>query len=926
MKDDHFRSQLEAICNNASVALFLLDERQHCRYMNPAAVALTGYTLEEVQGRPLHDLIHHTHPDGSPYPIEECPISHAFPQQDQKQGEDVFVHKNGHFYDVYFSASPIRESGNIVGTVAEVQDITEQKRRKMHQLFLSDISKDLSSLSSVDDILGTVGARIGTYLKVQTCSFHDIDESRDSLTLAHAWRDAPVSNRLRSYRISDYFSEEFKRASRTGEAVVVDDTQRDPRTDAPGFSDLGIGSFVTVPMLRHGQWKHLLSVTHSQAREWRCDEIELIRELADRVFLRLERARAEEALREKEVRYRSLFEAIHQGFGVLEMIPDAKGELSDFHWLETNPAFEEHTGFASAPGFPVSELVPGIEKRWAEIYGRIARTGEREDFTQHSEALGRSFEVEAFRIGDPEERRVAVLFNDITERRAFEEALRESEQRYRNLFSSMTEGFCVIERIEDDEESPPDFRFVETNAAFIAQSGLGSTVGKTVREVTPLDAHEWNATYDSVVRTGHPLRFERGLVSQGRILELYAYRVEDDTQRRVAVIFSDITRHKEIEEALRTADRRKDEFLAILAHELRNPLGALRNTTKLLERHSTDANSRHYLAILDRQSRTLNGLVDDLLDVSRVTRGLVALKLESVNLSTVIERVLENAQPLIEEKHHTLRVTLPDQALVTMGDPVRLEQIFSNLLTNAIKYTDPDGRIDVTLRRSGDRVELRVRDNGIGMTPEVIERVFDLFGQAERGLARSQGGLGIGLTIVRNLVELHGGQVEANSAGAGGGAEFTVTLPLAPTATDDKLPQLDTTRPTTAAKRVLVVDDNEDIASTLALLLEHAGHQVIVANDGSDALAKAKEYEPEVILLDIGLPGMDGYEVARRLRRHPATRDAVLAAITGYGQAKDVERARAAGFDRHFTKPVEVETLEAFVSQRPRQTVSDSDR
>jgi PAS domain S-box-containing protein len=504
------RSQLETVCNNATAALFIMDEHNHCTYMNPAAVELTGYTLDEVKGHLLHDLIHHSYPDGSQYPIDECPIVCSLQAGPQTRGEEVFVHKDGHFYDVTFAASIISEGEQVVGAVLEVQDITDRKR-------------------------------------------------------------------------------------------------------------------------------------------------------------------AEEALRE----------------------------------------------------------------------------------------------------------------------------------------------------------------------------------------------------------------------ANARLLE---------------------------------SDRRKDEFLAMLAHELRNPLAPIHNTLTLLERSfGGDPQVQRYLQILRRQAGSLSGLVDDLLDVSRITRGLVELKEERVDLTAVIDRALESTQVALDERNHEVSVTVPRKTLFVMGDWLRLEQILVNLLTNAAKYTDPGGRIAISLERSDNRALLKVQDNGIGLEPDILERIFDIFSQAERGLDRTEGGLGIGLTIVERLVKLHGGRIEAKSEGAGRGAEFHVTLPLAKE--EEGRDSAPTMNPRSSdagtVKRILVVDDNADAAETMALLLETCGHDTAVVHDGLSALAKAAEMEPDVVLLDIGLPGMDGYEVARRLRQNPTTRHAVLAALTGYGQVRDVERARDSGFDKHFTKPVDIEVLQAFLCGEP---------
>lgn len=358
---------------------------------------------------------------------------------------------------------------------------------------------------------------------------------------------------------------------------------------------------------------------------------------------------------------------------------------------------------------------------------------------------------------------------------------------------------------------------------------------------------------------------------------------------------------------LRLAARRRDEFLAILAHELRNPLAAVRNGVQLLQRQGNGHDQR-LLQLLARGTETLRTLVDELLDMSRVDRGLVELHRQPVDLRQSVHHALETVQALMDEKEHTVDLQLPEDPVVVEGDPVRLEQVLVNVLSNAGKYTDPGGEVSLLLRRRGSEAELRVRDTGSGIDPEVLGRIFELFGQGERDLARAAGGLGIGLHIARRLVELHGGEIEAYSAGAGRGADFLVRLPVA-AADAPTAPEARTAADTSPGGRILLADDNQDAAQTLAVLLEELGHEVTVVHDGPEALRAALRLTPPLILLDIGLPGLDGYELARRLRDDPRTRGARLAAITGYGQPKDVERSRAAGFDRHFTKPVDIQQL-----------------
>jgi PAS domain S-box-containing protein len=377
----------------------------------------------------------------------------------------------------------------------------------------------------------------------------------------------------------------------------------------------------------------------------------------------------------------------------------------------------------------------------------------------------------------------------------------------------------------------------------------------------------------------------------------------------------DVTERKQIEEALKEADRRKDEFLAMLAHELRNPLAPIRNAAQVLKLIGpADPSQQRAREIIERQTQHLTRLVDDLLDVSRITRGKITLTHEPLDLAAVIYSAVETNRPLIGERRHQLTVVVPPQPLRVEGDQTRLVQVVGNLLHNATKYTDEGGSIWLEAAREGGAAVVRVRDNGMGMSADLLPHVFDLFTQADRSLDRSQGGLGIGLTLVRQLVELHGGRVEARSDGPGRGSEFVVRLPLS-AAGVAPAEESAAGRVATSARalKVLIVEDNLDSAEMLAFVLELGGHDVRAAHNGAEALEAARAFAPQVVLCDIGLPGMNGYEVAARLRQRAESQRTVLIALTGYGQEEDRRRAKAAGFDYHLTKPVEPEALTALL-------------
>ncbi|MEA3154480.1 MAG: hypothetical protein QOK44_2069 [Betaproteobacteria bacterium] len=399
----------------------------------------------------------------------------------------------------------------------------------------------------------------------------------------------------------------------------------------------------------------------------------------------------------------------------------------------------------------------------------------------------------------------------------------------------------------------------------------------------------------------------------------------------------EVAERERAQEALEAADRRKDDFLAMLSHELRNPLAAIQGAIELMQLKKLDDTQLVWARdVLARQNRHLSRLIDDLLDVSRITRGKLTLHTEPVELREVIEHALETVRPLMESRRHRLTVSLSNVPLHVRGDAVRLSQVMCNLLTNAAKYTDEGGKVELTLASEAgsgsgnDQAIIRVQDNGRGITNEVLSRLFEPSTHEERLNSGEHGGLGIGLIVVRGLVQMHGGSVEARSEGAGNGSVFTVRLPLL-TAEEFRMTVAPThdakpaaTEPAAASSlRILVVDDNQDSACSMTLLLELQGHEVQVAHAGQVALKMAQESTPDVILLDIGMPGMNGYEVARQLRAQPVFADTLLVAVTGYGRASDMKQTESAGFDHHLVKPIDYEKLQSLLAARSQK---DRDR
>ena len=419
------------------------------------------------------------------------------------------------------------------------------------------------------------------------------------------------------------------------------------------------------------------------------------------------------------------------------------------------------------------------------------------------------------------------------------------------------------------------------------------------------------------------------LYRKRRELERLTHDLEVRVAERTAELEEATVRQIELAEQLRAADRRKDEFLALLAHELRNPLAPLRNAVSILRlKESPDPDVLWCRGVIERQAAQLTRLVDDLLDVSRITLGKIKLQPQPLDLGSVVTRAVETSRPLIDAHRHQLIVTVPELPVRVEGDRARLTQVIANLLNNAAKYQNEGGTIALTVERDGGTAVIRVRDRGIGIAPEMLSEIFELFSQGERTLDRALGGLGIGLSLVRTVVELHGGKVSAGSDGPGRGSEFTIRLPCLLQELDGYRPREDgddAELPDCIPHRILVVDDSRDSAESLSKLLRLGGHEVFLAHESEQALHLAATTQPGVVLLDIGLPGMDGYELCRRLRQS-GLGNALIVAMTGYGLERDRRRSQEAGFDTHMVKPVPPAELMRLIASHSGATRPDLSR
>ncbi len=525
-----------------------------------------------------------------------------------------------------------------------------------------------------------------------------------------------------------------------------------------------------------------------------------------------------------------------------------------------------------------------------------------------------------------------ITFTDVTERRRAEVALRTSEEKVRLAAQAAGLGIWTW-HVAEDRVTWENDRMYEIVGLPRSDAPINSA--RFVSDLLyPDDAARFSAALDGARRGGKRFYFEGRFVRQSdddlRWIEFTGLMQPPSANSapRMLGTAADVTDRRRTEEAVRVfaaelseADRRKTEFLATLAHELRNPLAPLRNGLHMLgmSKGSPDLMEK-MRAMMERQVNHLVRLVDDLLDIARVTSGKVELRIHRAGLQEIVASAVETSLPLIESHKHELIVSLPQEALFLDVDHTRIAQVLSNLLNNAAKYTPAGGRITLSARRVDEDVVISVADTGTGIAPEALGQVFQMFTQVARNLDRSQGGLGIGLSLVRGLVELHGGTVTAESAGLGSGSTFTVRLSLAePSHTGSgETASPDQHDGDSRSLRVLVVDDNEDAADSLATIIRLRGHSVTVSNDGVEAVRVAQEFKPQLVFLDIGMPGMTGYEVARTLRTMDVTRDAILVALTGWGSKEDRARANTAGFDHHLTKPAEIKVVQDLMSSLAR--------
>lgn len=878
----------------------------------------------------------HFHPDDEEYVLQSVGAALAPEGSDEFEVEQRIIRTNGETRWIrvrgraFFEGEG--ESRRAVRCLGTYIDITERKRIERNLEFLSEISQGLPLLANSREIKETIADKIGEYLGVSHCIFAEVDTAANTAFVNYGWRkDDEAADLVGNYKLSDFVSEEFRRTLFAYEPVVVNDVSTDSRTaeHAANFELLKIGSFINTPSLSDGDLKFVLGVYRQEPYEWRTDEIELLRELMTRVWTRIERARAEENLRESEESYRILAETASDAIiridvnSTIQYVNTAAGRIFGY-------AAEEMLGQ------PLTMLIPEeLREAHRAGFGRYLKTGKKnlnwqsiEVPARHKDGHHFPLEISFGEYNNGDRRFFIGIVRDIRARARAAERLRESEEQLRALADSIPQLAWIAE---------PDgfifwynrrwYEYTGTTPEDMAGWGWQSVHDP---EMLPLVIERWQIS----LQTGESFEMEfplrRGADGAFRWFLTRVVPLRD-LNGRIVRWFGTNTDIEELRQArlqAEEANRLKDEFLATLSHELRTPLNAILGWSQMLQsQHLSESEAKKALATIERSARAQNQLIEDLLDVSRIITGKLRLDVRAVDLGSVIMAAVDAVRPAAEAKNIRLQTLLDPQAGLISGDPDRLQQVVWNLLSNAVKFTPKDGRAQVRLERINSHVEIVVSDTGKGIEPEFLPHVFDRFRQSDGSMTRRHGGLGLGLAIVRQLVELHGGTVSVSSAGAGEGATFIVSLPLLPLRQE---PASDVPRvhpkaetgasvdcpPELSGLRVLLVDDEADSRDLLNLVLDSCGATVTIASSAAEAFQTIKREKFDVIVSDIGMPGEDGFSLIGKIRELPVEQGGGVPAIalTAYARAEDRVKALRSGFQMHVAKPVEAAELIAIVA------------
>lgn len=951
-ESDRKRRLYEGLLTNTPDLAYVFDLQHRFIFVNDALLRMWGRTLEDSLGKtcleigyePWHAEMHNREIDE--IARTKRPI----------RGEVPFPHETlgVRIYD-YILTPLIGVDGEVECVTGITRDVTERKRLEERALFLNELMGKLTPLHHEKEIVSAAVEALGTHLRAARCYFVECHPEEDRITISNAWSTPGQKDLSGVFALHEFANTELWDQVQSG-AITVEDVEKDPliTPTLQRFREFGIRSWASQPFKETGKRTVTLAVAFDKPHSWMPWEMSLLDHVIARVWPLVGRARSEAALRESQRRLRLVSDHVPALIGHVdrnEVFQFANGRYTE--WFGLSPD--------ELVGKPLSAIMgPEVLAHRRPYLDRVM-AGEAVTFegpTLHKQLGVRELHVSYEPDIAPDGTVIGfyVMALDITERKRSEVLLARHARQSRILWEAAGVIFTtddademlkrVFAKINELLEVDAYFNFMVNPAGdaleLVSSHGVSDETRESLRrlEFGQAICGTVAQTRKSMVREGidcsdDPLvQVVKGcgarayacnpLIAGGELLGTLSFasstrdRFEADEIEFMETIAHYITAayvRLRLVGNLRTADRRKDEFLATLAHELRNPLAPIRTGLEIMRMTGNDpVASERVLSTMERQVDQLVTLVNDLLDVSRITRGKLQLRKSIINLADVVRSATEASQPAIDQAEQTLRLHLPGRSVELEADPNRLAQIISNLLTNASKYSGKASEITLEATERGDTLLIKVTDQGIGIPSEMLGRIFEMFTQVEDGTGQNQGGLGIGLTLVKSLVEMHGGSVWAESDGPGQGTVVQVRLPLHKRIASAPRSKITDAGNSAHNRKVLVVDDNKPAAETLSMALGLMGHDVRTAFNGPDGIALAESFDPEITFLDLGMPGMDGCETARRIRALSNGSRITLVALTGWGQEEVRKRTTDAGFNHHLVKPADPALLRAILN------------
>ena len=898
------------------VYVFSLDHR--VLYANDSLIKMwgrgqdgaIGKTFLEIGYEPWHAEMHNRE------------IDQVRATRQPVRGEVPFNGTNGPRQYDYIFVPVIGVDGEVEAVAGTTRDVTDRKEveqrlrvSEQQQRFLVTLADTMRPLSDPIAVKEAASRLLGEWLNANRVAYFEV--RGDDYVVERDYTNGSRSIEGR-HPVASFGPDQLAvfRSGRTSIETDVSALASRSPDEMQAFAALQIRALVAAPLIKDGLFVAGLAVQTANVRAWTPTEVAIIEETAERTWAAVERVRAEAALRESEERSTFVRRSSGVGFWYCDLPFDVLqwDELVKAHFhLRPDSVVTIQTFYDRIHPDDREPTRQAIERSIAskKPYNTHYRTVDPETgAVKWLRALGRTAYA-----ADGSPRQFDGVTLDVSDQMRAEASLRESEQRFRVV----ADAAPVLIWLSGTDKLRSWFN--EPWLAFTGRSMTQEVGNGWTNGVHPDDLDGWLRTQTAAYDARTPFSVEyrlrrrdgefRWLIDNG----VPRFGPDGELEGYIGSCL-DVTDYKNAEAGLRDADRRKDEFLATLAHELRNPLAPIRNGLEVIRMAGPTGTVELARSMMDRQLTHLIRLVDDLLDVSRVTSGMLELRRGRLELRSVIDAAVETSRPAIEQAGHELTIVLPDEPIFVDGDLTRLAQVLSNLLNNSAKYTRRGGHISLTIAREAETAVVTVKDDGIGIPQAMLGKVFDMFIQVDRTLERTTGGLGIGLSLVQGLLEMHEGTIEARSEGEGMGSEFVVRLPIASreSTRDEPSNGPEHEEGTATRRRILILDDNTDSADLLGVLLERQGNEVRTAYDGEAGVQEAEGFRPEVVFCDIGMPKMNGYEVARRFREQPWSKEIVLVALTGWGQLEDRKKSSDAGFDFHLVKPVEPAVLKQLLA------------